>query len=561
MEKSDLKPMLDWPALKLQLEELTDEAPTVETVDAWMRRWTELAFQLSEYGTLTHLATLVDTRDEEAQKRYHDYIDRIDPEAKELDNRLKQTLLDSGVVPEGMEVPMRRLRSEAALFREENLPLEARLARLGMEYNEISGAQTVEWEGQQLPIAAMRRFQEGNERSVREQAWRLTTERVKQDRERLSQIWEQMVDLRVQIAANAGFESYTEYAWQGWGRHDYTPDDARTFQQAVLKVVSPALERQMEKRRESLGLDSLRPWDLSCDIKGRGPLQPCKDAAELEHGTARVFRGLDRRLGDWVEQMSSQGLFDLENRAGKAPGGFMTVLAKRWQPFIFMNAVGIRDDVRVMLHECGHAFHIYQTEHLPYLQQRDVPMEFAEVASMSMELLASPYLSADRGGFYSEEELVRDRSAHLEQIIFIWVMIAVGDAWHHWVYANPGEARDAERASEKYLEIYREYYPGIDISGIEDQSAWFWQRILHFFHSPFYYIDYGLAQLGAVQIWANSLEDEKKAVGQYLEGLSLGGTATLPQLFETAGAHFGFDEATFGNAVELIEGKLAEMAG
>ncbi len=561
MEKSDLTPRLDWPELKLQLEELTENAPTSESVDAWLRRWTELAVQLSEYATLVHLATMVDTRDESAHQLYADYIDTIDPQAKELDQRLKQILLDSGVVPAGMDVPMRRLRAEVALYREENLPLEAKLAKLGMEYNEICGNWSVEWEGQTVPIAELRRHVESNDRGVRERAWRLGADRLKQDRQKLSRIWGEMLDLRLEIAANAGFDSYTDYAWMSWGRHDYSPADAREFQQAVLKVVTPALSRQLERRTETLGVDSLRPWDLTCDSRGRAPLKPFSGADELEHTTQKVYARLDERLGNWVAEMSRDRLFDLANREGKAPGGFMTVLPQRWQPFIFMNAVGMSIDVRIMLHECGHAFHVYQTGALPYMQQRDVPMEFSEVASMAMELLAAPYLTRDRGGFYSDEDHARDHSTQLEYIIFTWVMIAIGDALQHWIYANPQEARDAANVSAKYLELFSQYYPHVDTAGIEDEIAWNWQRVLHFFLYPFYYIDYGLAQLGAVQIWANSLDDEKQAVTQYLAGLALGGTATLPQLFETAGAHFGFDEKTFGNAVGQIEDRLAELAG
>ncbi|MCB1216760.1 M3 family oligoendopeptidase [bacterium] len=561
MDNSDLTPRLDWPELKSQLEELCDETPSAESVDAWLKRWTELAAQLSEYGTLTHLATMVDTRDAEAQQRYRDYIDEIDPQAKELDQRLKQVLLDSGVVPAGMEIPLRRLRSEAELFREENLPLQAQLAKLGMEYNEICGNWSVDWEGRQVPIAALRRHVESNDRSVREKAWRLGAERMKQDRARLSEIWAEMLELRLQIARNAGFDNFTDYSWQSWGRHDYTPGDARTFQQAVLEVVTPALSRQLAERRTSLGIGSLRPWDLTCDSEGRAPLQPFADAAELESRTQEVFSRLDGRLGGWVGEMAGSRMFDLANREGKAPGGFMTVLAERWQPFIFMNAVGMSQDVRIMLHECGHAFHVYQTADLPYMQQRDVPMEFAEVASMSMELLAAPYLTADQGGFYSAEDHARDHSTQLEYIIFTWVMIAVGDALQHWIYSNPEQAKDAANVSAKYLELFQRYYPEVDISGLEDEAAWNWQRVLHFFLYPFYYIDYGLAQLGAVQIWANSLKDEKQAVTQYLSGLALGGTASLPQLFETAGAHFGFDNATFGNAVGIIEDRLRQMKG
>jgi oligoendopeptidase F len=343
-------------------------------------------------------------------------------------------------------------------------------------------------------------------------------------------------------------------------RFDYTPDDNVQFLDSIREVVVPAMLRLMERRKELLGLETLRPWDMQVDPTGKAGLSPFKDAAELIEVVGRMFEQLNPDLSGYYNNMRDNRRLDLDNRANKAPGGFCAPLPVSGQSLIFMNAVGIHDDVQTLLHEAGHAFHNYESFPLPYTQQEDYPIEFAEVASMAMELLAAPYLAADNGGFYSDEDAARARIEHLEGLISFWCYMSVVDSFQHWAYTNPGDAHDPTNCNAKWTELWDTYLPGVDWSGLEDIKATGWQRKLHIYHIPFYYLEYGLAQLGAVQIWRNSLADYDKALADYRHGLSLGNTRTLPELFEAAGARLAFDAELLSELVDLIESTIHELS-
>jgi len=324
--------------------------------------------------------------------------------------------------------------------------------------------------------------------------------------------------------------------------------------------VVPAAARVCERRRKLLGLERLRPWDLEVDPLGRPALVPFQEATELRDTALAIFRRVDSVLGGYFEIMIKEGLLDLENRKNKAPGGYCTEFAASKRPFIFMNAVGLQDDVQTLLHESGHAFHVFEKDPLPYLQQRQVGMEFSEVASMSMELLASPYLSADQGGFYSAEDAARARIEHLERSILFWPYMAVVDAFQHWVYENPDDATDPANCDRAWALTWSRYMPWIDWCGLDTELRTGWHRKLHIHTVPFYYVEYGLALLGAVQVWGNSLRDHSGAVDAYRIALALGGTVPLTELFHTAGARFSFDAATLKAAVSLMEHTIESLA-
>ena len=321
----------------------------------------------------------------------------------------------------------------------------------------------------------------------------------------------------------------------------------------------PLASHLYEKRRQRLGVKTLRPWDLEVDPFGRPPLRPFHEAPELESKTAIIFHNVDAKLGEYFDIMRRERLLDLENRKGKAPGAYCIDFQVAKRPFIFMNAVGIHEDVLTLLHEGGHAFHVFETAHLPYHQQLEVPLEFAEVASTSMEYLGAPYLTADRGGFYSINEAARARVEHLERALLFWPYMAVVDAFQHWVYENHAAASDPSNCDAKWSELWQRFMPGVDWSGLEDEMATGWQRKLHILQAPFYYIEYGLSQLGAVLIWRNALKNQAQAVADYRKALSLGGTANIPTLFATAGAKFSFDEETLGEAVSLMASTIEEL--
>ncbi|MAU13598.1 MAG: M3 family oligoendopeptidase [Anaerolineaceae bacterium] len=548
-----------WEQYEPYTQALLDQDVNADTIDAWLADWTKFARLLYEVYSRLYVALSVDTTDEAAENRFNAFIEGVMPHMQVVDDQLNRKLLDSGLEPEELTVPLRGIRKSVELFREENIPLITELTKLGNEYDKIAGAQTIEWEGEEKTLSQMAPVFMSTDRDKREKAFRLIMERRLQDRETLNDLWVKMLKLRHQMAANAGFDNFLEFQWQRLGRFDYTPDDALRLQETIAEVVVPAVERINERRRQRMGLDVLKQWDLMVDPEGRDPLAPFSTGEELAAGAARIFNQVDPELGGYFQEMRDGNLLDLENRKGKAPGGYCTSYPNIHKPFIFQNAVGIHDDVQTTLHEAGHAFHVFESAHLPYQHQEDVPMEFAEVASMSMELLAAPYLTSDKGGFYSEEEAARARVEHLEGSIVFWPYMAVVDAFQHWVYTSGDAALDPANCDAKWTELWHTYKQGVDYSGLEDWIATGWQRKLHIFQLPFYYIEYGLAQLGAVQVWGNSLSDQAGALANYRKALSLGGTAKLPDLFAAAGAKLAFDVETMQTAIDLMESTINEL--
>ena len=548
-----------WVQIEPYFKDLLDRPLNATNVTRWLADWTRLADLLEETFSRLSVATTVDTTDEEAERRYKNFLDEIYPSAEAMEQKLKEKILASGLKPEGFEVPLRNMRAQADLFREANLPLLSTEIKLSMEYDKISGSQTVAWDGQEITIQQMRPVLQETERARREKAWRLAAERQLADRETLNTLWQDLLELRLKIAENADKPDYRAYKWQQLMRFDYSPEDCRLFHQAIEVAVVPAAERIYEKRRQRLGVETLRPWDLDVDPLGRSPLRPFTSVDELQSTVESIFQHVDPQLGHYFGIMRKEGLLDLDNRKGKAPGGYCTEFNVVRRPFIFMNSVGLHDDVQTLLHEGGHAFHVFETRNLLYNQQLEVAMEFAEVASMGMELLASPYLVKQQGGFYSQKEAARARIEHLEGAILFWPYMAVVDAFQHWVYENPAQASDPANCDTQWAQLWERFMCGVDWSGLEQEMTTGWQRKLHIFQAPFYYVEYGLAQLGAMQVWRNALADQTAAVAAYRKALSLGGTVPLPQLFDAAGARFAFDVDTLGAAVELAESAIEKL--
>jgi oligoendopeptidase F len=467
--------------------------------------------------------------------------------------------LESGLEPDGLEIPLRNFKAESDLFRDENLPLLAEDQKLGNEYNKIVGAQTVEWEGEEVTVTQLRPVYQETDRDLREKAWRLVAERQLADRGAINELWRRFLSLRMKIAENAGRSDYRAYRWQQLLRFDYTPEDSLRFDQAIEEVVVPAATRIYERRRKMLGVDTLRPWDLDVDPAGRGPLRPFKGADELVTGASNIFHLVHPTLGAHFDTMVMEDLLDLENRKNKAPGAYCTSFDTIRRPFIFQNAVGLHDDLQTLLHEAGHAFHVFESAHLPFSAQTNVPMEFAEVASMSMEYLGMPYLLKESGGFYDRQEAARAEIEHLERSLAFWPYMAIVDSFQHWVYTHPEAAADPSRCDEQWGQLWQRFMPVIDYSGLEDVMVTGWHRKLHIHQVPFYYVEYGLAQLGAVQVWGNSLRNPIDAVQDYRFALSLGGTTTLPNLFQAAGARLAFDAQTLQAAINLMETTVEQL--
>jgi oligoendopeptidase F len=552
-ESTPSRPMLIWESLKPLYDQLLEQDLDQQNIAAWLSSWSSLREMVMEYYNHLYVDTTLNTADLDAEKRYQDFLDNVYPASQAAEQRLKEKHLHSGLEVEGFEIPRRMMQAEADLFREENLPLLAEELKLGKEYDKIAGSQTVEWQGKEITVQQLFPVFQEADRSLRELAWRKASERQLQDRQAFNQLWVRCMEVRRQLAENAGRPDYRAYRWQQLLRFDYTPGDSLQFHQAIEEVVVPAAVRLQEKRRKSLGIESLRPWDLQVDPHSRPPLRPFQAAGELVEKVQTIFNAVDPQLGAHFKTMQEQSLLELENRKGKAPGGYCIDFPVHRVPFIFMNAVGIHDDVQTLLHEGGHAFHVFETSQLPYHHQLQYGMEIAEVASMTMELLAAPYLTRSQGGFYEDREAARARIEHLEQMLIFWPYMAVVDAFQHWAYENHTEASLPDNCDRQWKLLWERFIPSVDWSGLEDALETGWHRKLHIFHAPFYYIEYGLAQLGAVQIWRNALENQALAVAQYRQALSLGATRPLPDLFEAAGARFAFDAGTLREAVDLIE--------
>jgi oligoendopeptidase F len=530
-------------------------------INSWMKYWSDFSELIGEVGTDVYVATTVDTADEDAKNRFNTFLENVSENASSKNQILRKKLLESGCVPDNFEIPLRSIKSDVELFREDNLPLMTNDSKLSKEYDAIIGAQTVEWEGKEITITQLGPVLLETNRERREKAWRLASQRRLKDRSKINEVWKKTLQVRIDIAKNADHDNYRSWRWEYLNRFDYTPEDCLNFHSAIEKVVMPFVKKLIKKRKDELGLDILKPWDLSVDSLNRAPLKPFKDAAELEEKCHNIFNAVDSELGNHFKIMREEKLLDLANRKGKAPGGYCTEYYHRRVPFIFMNAVGTHNDVQTMLHEGGHAFHVFESNKLPYSAQRDVGMEFAEVASMSMELLSAPYLTKEYGGFYEEDEAKRARIEHLEKTIMFLPYMAVVDAFQHWVYTNPEKAMIPNNCDIKWTELWNRFqvYDDLDSSEFEDVIATGWHNKLHLFHVPVYYVEYGMAQLGAIQVWGNALENQKEAVRQYRHALSLGGNATLPDLFEAAGAKFEFGEDMLQYAIDLVETNLREL--
>ena len=552
-----------WNQISPYYDDLAARPLTAETVGAWLTDWSRLGALLDETNVRLYIATTVNTADDEAQQRYKTYLDDIEPRAANAEQRLKQRLIESGLEPAGFELPLRKLRTDAALFREENLPLLAEARKLSIGYDKIAGERTVEWEGKEIPLVQLYPVLEDPDREKRERAWRLQSERILQDTPALADYWREAIGLRRRIATNAGFDNYRAYRWQQLYRFDYTPDDAKRFHAAIAEVVVPAATRLHEQRRQRLGVPTLRPWDLNVDPDNREPLRPYAAIDELNAKTSSIFHHTDPQLGAYFDTMRAEGLLDLDSRQNKAPGGYSLGFNVARKPFIFTNATGIHDDIQTLLHEGGHSFHTFEMARLPYLQQRReemLPMEFCEVASMGMELLASPYLTTQYGGFYTEAEAARARVDNLRSIIAFWPYMAMIDALQHWVYEHETSGgADLEAVDDYWVTLVDRYWPDQDWSGLEREKRSVWHRQGHVFTDPFYYIEYGIAQLGAVQIFGNALRDQAGAVAAYRRALALGGTVSLPDLYAAAGVRFAFDASILREAVDLIERVIAEL--
>ena len=543
--------------LQVLLERKVD---SVQGLERLILDRSEFDAALGQAGSVLYIEMTCDTADPVKVKAYQDFVENVEPVVKPLEHALNEKILKANesfsLSAVRYEVYLRAARAEVELFVDKSIPLQTEVALLSQEYQTVSGAMMVEFDGKERTLPEMSKFLLEPDRDLRERAWRATSERRFKDKDKFEEIFDKMRGLRHEIARNAGFENFRDYQFKAYLRYDYTPSDCKAYHASIREVVVPLRQEIDEYRRRTLKVSRLRPWDAAVDILNRPPLKPFDDVARLKNGVGKIFHQLDDQLGKFYQDMDSLGLLDLASRKGKAPGGYQSTLTEARKPFIFMNAVGVDDDIRTLLHESGHAFHSYLSAYDPIVDYRHAPMEFCEVASMSMELMANDLITE----FYSHQDARRSAVEHLEGMISVLAWVATVDAFQHWMYENPGHSSGERQMA--WIGFHEEFGGSvIDWSGLEEARAHLWHRQLHIFEVPFYYIEYGIAQLGALQIWQQSKKDPRAAIAHYKKGLSLGGSRPLPELFAATGIKFDFSKEMIAPLMDEVYKEWKILSG
>ncbi len=546
-----------WEDISPYFDELAERPLDETSVEGWLSAWSTLEALVTEAAALAMIAYTIDTSDPDKEAAHLRFSTEILPKMEERSVELARRLVDTGYSTPELTTTLARFRTAIEIFREANVPIFADIEELSARYQRITGSMTALWDGVERPLPQLQPYLKSNDRAVRERAFRAATRPYLDQREPLAALFDKMYALRQRAARNAGFDNYRDYVFPAKFRFDYTPADCERFHDAVERTVAPAVERMLTVRRARLALDRLRPWDLSVDPYRAEPLRPFQSAGEFVAKARRVFDRIDPVLGGEFQTMIEERLLDLDSRKGKAPGGYCETLHHRGRPFSVMNAVGRVDDVMTLLHEAGHAFHAFASHRQPLIWQRHPGSEAAELASMSMELLAGPHL-AQPTGFFSPTDHRSAWLEHLEDILLSLVHIASVDAFQTWIYTS-GDGGDAVARDAAWLRIRSRFERGVDWTGLERERVARWYRQLHIFMYPFYYIEYGIAQVGALQIWRNSLKDPAAAISRYREALALGAVRGLPEMYRAAGARLSFDAETIGPLVDLLESEIARI--
>lgn len=534
-------------------------------LERWLLDYFELAAAVDEAATRAHNEHSCHTDDAEREKRYMHFVQVVQPALEpivfELQKKFTASPHRAALSDPKLALLGKRWQNDIELFREANIPLQTKVTELATEYGKTCGQMLVEYKGKTYTLQQLARLLEEPDRAVREETWRIAASRRFKDREKIESIFESQLDVRSAIAQNAGLTDYRAYAWKSMKRFSYTPDDCLRFADAIEAAVVPLVAELDKQRRADLGVDKLRPWDLAVDTKGRAPLRPFKEDRidEFVAKSQRVLSRVSPELGAQFGTLKLGVDLDLDSRKGKRPGGYQSSLEESKRPFIFMNAAGTQGDVDTLLHEAGHAFHFLAACHEPILELRQAPLEFCEVASMTMELFGADHL----GEFYADaNDVARAKRQHLEGIIRFFPWMATIDTFQHWLYTNPGHTREQRRT--QWLAIHKRFGSGqVEWSGLDagdtDFRGAFWQRQLHLFNYPFYYIEYGIAQLGALQLWVKFLKNPQQAIADYLSALKIGGTRPLPELFAAAGIRFEFTRDTLAPLVDAIRTEIGKL--
>ncbi len=550
----------DWEHLAPYFQKLAEmPLDTVADVERWLEMSSELGFVLDEEKAWRFIRMTCDTTSEEIRKLYDQFSSEILPHLSIVANELLKKLYDSPAFQQldadKYLVLKRSVIKRIELFREANVPLSTEIRKRSREFDEIASSFFIEEDGQKLTLQKAAAFLEVRDRNRREEIWRKITGARFAQRDRLNDLYTDLLGLRTQVAKNAGFDSFADYKFEALGRFDYTRQDCYAFHDSIEKVVKPQLVARSRVRQQNLGLPDLRHWDLNVDEFGKEALHPFQNASELIEGSIRILERLRPQMADNLRVMQSMGHLDLESRLGKAPGGYNYSLPETGVPFIFMNAVGTQSDLTTMLHEAGHAQHSFATQHIKIAEFKHMPSELAELASMSMELITLDFL----GEFYSDSEsLRRARREQLMRPLTLLPWIASIDAFQFWIYDHPDHSvQDREKAWE---EIFRRFHGDyISWNGDEEILKSLWQKQGHLYDVPFYYIEYGLAQLGAIAVWRNYRQNPTKGLDDYMHALSLGYTRPIPEVYAAAGVRFDFSEPYIRELIDFIVQEIEKI--
>lgn len=532
-----------WDDLSPLFEDLKQqEVGTKDELLGWMKEVSKLESALEENLAWRYIKMTIDTTDKDLSQAYSYFVTEIQPKIAPYDNDFNKKLIASEALgeldQERFKNYIRGVKNQLEIFREENIPLQAQDAEKSQEQGAIAGKQTITYNGEELTLQQASKLLQNTNREIRKEVYELIGKRRAEDVDALNKLYTELIDLRTKVAKNAGFENYRDYKFKSMGRFDYTPKHCFEFHEAVKEVLMPLSQKIIEERKEKLGYETLKPYDLAVDVLGREQLKPFETSEELVDKTIKIFTEIRPFFGECIKTMKEKGHLDLASKKGKAPGGYNYPLYESGYPFIFMNAVGSQRDLITMVHEGGHAIHSVLTKDLPYVSDKSFPSEVAELASMSMELISMDYWNE----FYTnEEDLKRAKKEHIEDIFSVLPWVSTIDKFQHWVYENPNHSIEERKTA--WLKILGDFSTGlVDWTGYESFKETSWQKQLHVFEVPFYYIEYGFAQLGAIAVWRNFKLNKEKALDQYEAALSLGYTKTIPEVYEAAGIKFDFSK-------------------
>ncbi|MDP3394850.1 M3 family oligoendopeptidase [Sediminibacterium sp.] len=550
----------DWNGLEPFFKELSERAITSKAeLEDWLANLSELEAVVSEDACWRQIKMTCDTTNKSLEEAFTYFCMEIQPKLQHYADTLNKKLVNCPFTAEldqaAYHTYLRSVKKSIELFREENIPILAELSVLQQQYGAIAGKMTVEVEGKEYTLQQAAKFLESSDRKVREAVYYKIQERRKQDEQPMHELYSSLIAKRHQIAINAGFENYRDYKFKELGRFDYTKEDCFQFHDAVKQYVLPLVNEIYNRKKEKLQLDSLKPWDTEAEPAGTAPLKPFTTGEELYEKTVKCFDQLNPFFADCLRKMKEMNHFDLESRKGKAPGGYNCPLAESGAPFIFMNAAGQMSDVTTMVHEGGHAVHSFLAHPLKLSAFKEYPMEIAEVASMAMELFSMDHWQAF---FDNEADLKRAKEHQLERTITIFPWIAIIDQFQHWVYEHPQHT--VEERTNEWMRILNDFSTNsIDYTGLDEFRKIGWQRQLHLFEVPFYYIEYGIAQLGAIGLWMQYKQNPNKALENYMNALSLGGTKTLPELYKAAGLEFNLTPAYIKTLMEFVKTEMDQL--